>query len=189
MQATRDEIIAIMDQLSRGNMEQLLFYVYSLEADQRYHQTLYEKGLVVDELFEDREQIMEQWETVFTGMVSEQKKRDIYYDQFKWHVFSYNVVPCLQGEEAMAAFDTATKTDCYVFYQNRYGMWKFSGAKNIQATDFSTQQDIYITDVNFKWTYIQTHESQCGPYFYPVLTGGNLSVPKVKRQVQDPTSK
>ena len=98
MQSTRDEIVAIMDQLSEGNLEQLLFYAYTLEADQRYHQTLYEKGLVIDELFENKEQIMEKWETVFTGMVSEQQKRDIYYDQFKWHVFSYNVIPCLESK-------------------------------------------------------------------------------------------
>lgn len=169
MQTAREKIEAIMDQLTQENMELLLSSAEALEAVQRYEQMLHEKGAVMTELFEDREEIMGKWETVFTGMVSEQQKRDIYYDQFKWHVFSYNVIPCLQGEEAMAAFNTVTKTDCYVFYQNRYGMWKYSNAKNLQATDFTTQQDMYITDVNFKWTYIQTHESQCGPYFYPVF--------------------
>lgn len=30
------------------------------------------------------------------------------------------------------------------------------------------QQDIYIFDKAFTWTYVHTHESMCGPYFYKV---------------------
>jgi len=25
--------------------------------------------------------------------------------------------------------------------------------------------DIFVTDINFRWTYVHTHEKCCGPYF------------------------
>ena len=30
--------------------------------------------------------------------------------------------------------------------------------------------DIYLFDESFKWTYVNTHESMCGPYFFMVKT-------------------
>ena len=44
----------------------------------------------------------------------------------------------------------------------------YTNAKSVVSTDFDSEQDIYIFDRNFSWTYVHTHESMCGPYFYKV---------------------
>ncbi|WP_429351212.1 DUF4275 family protein [Paenibacillus sp. 4624] len=45
--------------------------------------------------------------------------------------------------------------------------WLICCEKQIKA-DFDEQQDIYIFDKAFTWTYVHTHESMCGPYFYKI---------------------
>jgi len=30
--------------------------------------------------------------------------------------------------------------------------------------------DIYLFDESFKWTYVNTHEVMCGPYFFMLKT-------------------
>lgn len=38
-------------------------------------------------------------------------------------------------------------------------------AGRLTACLFESEQDIYIVDRNFDWTFVKTHESYCGPYF------------------------
>ena len=36
-----------------------------------------------------------------------------------------------------------------------------------KTKDFNKEDDIYIVDKYFTWTYVNTHERDlCGPYFY-----------------------
>jgi hypothetical protein len=30
---------------------------------------------------------------------------------------------------------------------------------------FADQQDVYLVDKHFTWTFVHTHEAECGPYF------------------------
>jgi hypothetical protein len=45
-------------------------------------------------------------------------------------------------------------------------VFEYNNASDIVASDFDYEQDIYLFDKNFTWTYVYTHESMCGPYFY-----------------------
>ncbi|RPK29564.1 hypothetical protein EDO6_00187 [Paenibacillus xylanexedens] len=44
----------------------------------------------------------------------------------------------------------------------------YENANQVIAADFDSEQDIYIFDRAFTWTYVYTHESMCGPYFYKI---------------------
>ncbi|WJQ13241.1 DUF4275 family protein [Geobacillus stearothermophilus] len=39
-------------------------------------------------------------------------------------------------------------------------------AENLRAEDLRREHDVYVVDPQFTWTYVQTHEYYCGPYFY-----------------------
>jgi Domain of unknown function (DUF4275) len=38
-------------------------------------------------------------------------------------------------------------------------------ANKIKAEDFIDEEDVYVVDREFKWTYVKTHEEEYGPYF------------------------
>ncbi len=112
------------------------------------------------------------WEENFADHMSNEEKKAIYlYDNdgacgYLWHLFSYEKRPCLIGEEADKAFNCEEKKACYVFYQHSDYAMIVEGADMVNASDFMDESDIYITDKEFNWTYVKTHETGwCGPYF------------------------
>jgi hypothetical protein len=127
---------------------------------------LKDKGILVTELVNKGEDLRKKWEGQFANSISSQEKKSIYFDQFLWHVFSYKKLPCLTEEEAMNAFHNETKNVCYVFYQNDHHAYMLTNAENLRAEDLRDEHDVYVVDQHFQWTYVQTHEWFCGPYFY-----------------------
>lgn len=106
-----------------------------------------------------------EWERVFAGGLDADEKENIHFEQFSWHIFSFKRTPCLSGKQAVEAFQQEEKKACYIFYQ-QYDFASFiADAAHLTAEDLEDEQDIYIVDMDFKWTYVVTHESQCGPYF------------------------
>jgi len=58
------------------------------------------------------------------------------------------------------------KKSCYIFYQHSDFAIIIEEADTVNASDFMNEFDIYITDKEFSWTYVRTHETGwCGPYF------------------------
>lgn len=108
------------------------------------------------------------WEETFTGNLSNTKKSKIYLNQYLWHIFSYQQVEHLSEQEAIVAFNTIKKNECFAFYQNRDKAIKLINSKDIKAKDFENENDIYIVDKNMNWTYVNTHEFYWGPYFYKI---------------------
>ena len=130
------------------------------------------KNIKVTELPQKREQLRRQWESHFANHLSEKEKKAIFlYDNdgasgFLWHVFSYETKECLVGENAEEAFNSEMKSQCYVFYQHEEDAFILENASNLLAEDLSGEEDIYITDKGFNWTFVTTHETGlCGPYF------------------------
>ncbi len=86
-----------------------------------------------------------------------------------WHIFSWGLKgdnQYLVGDEARSSYDMIEKTNA--FYINWFDddlahevTWNLHSAKALD--DFV---EVYVVDKDFKWTYIKTHESDCGPYFY-----------------------
>jgi hypothetical protein len=117
-----------------------------------------------------------QWDTLFSSLVPEQVKRSTmhYSDQFKWHVFSFDLLKAQHGSHARKAFDMQKKTLLYMFFQYGEQAFHIKNADLLNAEDldmlseYSTldNADIYIFDPLSKWTYVKTHEESCGPYFY-----------------------
>ncbi len=38
----------------------------------------------------------------------------------------------------------------------------------LKSSDFDMDPDVYVFDPFNRWTYVHTHEAQCGPYFYKI---------------------
>jgi hypothetical protein len=124
------------------------------------------KGIEVIELADKGVELRKKWENKFTDEISLSEKKSIYFDQFLWHVFSYEKLSCLKNEEAMKAFNQEPKKCCYVFYQHHDNAFMINNADKIKAEDFENEHDVYVVDKNFHWTFVHTHEYYCGPYFY-----------------------
>ncbi|NHM30632.1 DUF4275 family protein [Neobacillus terrae] len=116
--------------------------------------------------------LRKQWENNFANHLSNKDKKSIYlfdtgsYSGYLWHLFSYEKKDCLEGERAKAAFNNQPKDNCYVFYQHSDYALFLENTSMLNTDDLINEQDIYIVDKGFNWTYIQTHETGwCGPYF------------------------
>ena len=83
---------------------------------------------------------------------------------FLWHVFSYEKRKYLKKSDI--AFNKESKQSCYVFYQNSDDAYILENASSLNANDFLNEEDVYVVDKGFNWTYVRTHETGwCGPYF------------------------
>ncbi len=111
------------------------------------------------------------WEEVFAGHLSKKEKEQIFLDQFLWHACSWGVTACAAGEEAVALFMQQDKDRCIIFYQFIDKAYSVGNAKNLALTDLPYDSfnmdlnDLYVMDEKQKWTFVMTHEEQCGPYF------------------------
>ncbi|SCG82437.1 hypothetical protein DW1_0829 [Proteiniborus sp. DW1] len=116
--------------------------------------------------------LRKQWEDSFVDHLTTKEKKDIFlldddgFCGYLWHVFSYEKRSCLQGPEAEKAFNNEQKNYCYVFWQHSDYALIIENAKMLNSNDLKEEQDIYVVDKDFKWTYVKTHETLwCGPYF------------------------
>ncbi len=116
--------------------------------------------------------LRKQWEDIFVNHLSDKEKKSIYlYDEdgccgYLWHVFSYEKRKYLKEEQADTAFKKESKQSCYVFYQHLDDAYILEKASSLTAEDFVNEEDVYVVDKEFNWTYVRTHETGwCGPYF------------------------
>ncbi|KUO64487.1 MAG: hypothetical protein APF84_10355 [Gracilibacter sp. BRH_c7a] len=138
--------------------------------------TLKKNGIECIELHHNREENMtetlrQRWKQAFLQGVDVE---NIYLDQCLWHVFSYNRLKSLTGEEASARLDSVGSSTLYVFLDNaRINgpdiCYRLENAASFSHKMLSCYKDVYVMDENFSWTYVRTHEERsCGPYFYHV---------------------
>lgn len=108
------------------------------------------------------------WTKLFASYISADEKKAIGFESYKWHIFSFEKVNALSNSKARYAFNKCQKKKVFVFYQHKGEAFYIENAKLLKSTDFDSDDDIYIFDMINKWTYVHTHESQCGPYFYHI---------------------
>lgn len=124
--------------------------------------------------------LRQRWEESFVGHLNEQEKEGIHLSYshgacgYLWHVFSYEKRDHLEQEQANQAFNNISKHQCYVFYQHSDYAFVIEDAAFIQVEDFLEkddwdEEDMYIVDKDFTWTYVNTHEASCGPYFSEIV--------------------
>jgi hypothetical protein len=162
----RKKINEILDSLPEEELNEVYWSILSVHENYLFTRNLTDKGVLITEKIEEAEDILATWEQTFAKNISEEKKESIYYEQFKWHLFSYEIQDCLKESDAREAFDQVQKDEVYVMYENSPWVFLYKNASKIVAANFDSQQDIYLFDKNLTWTYVHTHESMCGPYFY-----------------------
>jgi argonaute-like protein implicated in RNA metabolism and viral defense len=116
--------------------------------------------------------LRKRWEETFVYHLSEEEKESIFlhgdrsFCGFLWHVFSYERKDCFESEKAEDLFQKQSKNECYVFYQLSDYALLLENASGLIVEDLRDEEDIYIVDKEFSWTYVQTHDSEgFGPYF------------------------
>ena len=110
------------------------------------------------------------WTKLFTASVSKEDRKKVYFEQYRWHLFSYKLLDALTEDDAREAFNREPKTSIYLFEQHSKNAYLVENAHLFKAEDFDHDfipfSDFYLFSPEGKWTYIHTHESYCGPYFH-----------------------
>lgn len=164
----RNEINQLLNSLPEEELNKVYWTVKIIQNQYLFKKNLVDKGVAISENYDESEKIIDKWDNTFAQNISHEIKDAIHYDQFRWHIFSYEQQACLVGEKARKAFDDVIKDEIYVMYQRSPDVYLYKNAKDLTADIFDHEQDIYLFDREFTWTYVHTHESMCGPYFYRV---------------------
>ena len=145
-----------------------------------YEAKFYEQGMNINRLVAT----MEPWEETFPTNIKTVKERwlDAFAEganeaelgrhvlaenNYLWHLFSYKLVPCLTGEAATAAIP---QKNCWQFFCE-YPPADLPRVRAMAYEDIvklPEDLDWYLVDKDFTWTYVHTHEADCGPYFCKV---------------------
>jgi predicted metal-binding protein len=142
--------------------------LYELEwcrLEKELKKDLHNRSMLIQTCEDTADNLKKLWENIFAKTLSKTEKELIHMDQYLWHIFSYKKVNCLENDVARDTFDLCKKTQVYVFFQNEDITYLYQNAAKLKSTDFDMLQDVYVVDKDFKWTYVYTHEAQCGPYY------------------------
>ncbi len=170
-----EKIRAIPDEAERSKQEEMLqeifdkiidWDLYVSEYEYKQHcQEVLSRGVKAISL--DWQTAAAQWDDLFAAKMPQAVRDEIHYEQFKWHIFSYNKLSALQADQARASFNQQEKDTAYVLFQYENRAYRLENASLLKAEDLDVDSnDVYIFDEQRRWTYIHTHELQCGPYFY-----------------------
>ncbi len=113
--------------------------------------------------------VKNQWLDAFAGDVSEADlgKHVLAEGNYLWHIFSWKLVPCLEGGGARDALAALPAGKAYLFYEGKWNDLPYVKPVELPlaANFFEDLHDVYLVDKDFTWTYVHTHEEACGPYF------------------------
>lgn len=125
---------------------------------------LREKGIKIAPA--DAEALKLGWDMAFAA-VEPAALEEIFYDQFRWHLFSYEKLNAKVGDEADKALSQKQVRSVFVFWQHSDEAFELVDAYDLSADDVAKLgNDVYIFDPDGCWTYVKTHEASCGPYFF-----------------------
>ena len=107
-------------------------------------------------------EVNSKWRKKFIGT-----KTAPHIDDYKWHIFSFEVKACIEGEKAIQEYVKQYPCDLYIFNEDLEFGIKCLQTHILPIIDMKDYyDDIYICHHNMKWTYVITHESPfIGPYF------------------------
>ena len=76
-------------------------------------------------------------------------------------------MPCLEGNDARKALAELPDTECYRFYKEYppQDQPRIKAISMAEVPSLPDDLDWYLVDKDFTWTYVHTHEEDCGPYF------------------------
>ncbi len=181
-----EEIEKISDAQERETRTQLIEQIVEKITDYDVHvreyayqqsvHALIERGIILESA--TREPIITKWDYQFDRLVSAEAKKAAkhYTNQFRWHLFSFELLPAVQGDQARTAFNEIEKGELYLFFDYADETYHIKNAHLLTADDVEAlmensslnHSDMYFYDPWNKWTYIKPHEKYCGPYFFKV---------------------
>ena len=115
--------------------------------------------------------VEEKWLMSFAGNVNKESlEKHVYeYGNYLWHIFSWELVDCFRGDDARRAFDEQEYSKAIMFRSgyadNGAIIEDLKETSKISADELDDIDDIYVAAEDFSWTYVHTHEEECGPYF------------------------
>ncbi len=172
-----EEIETLSDEVEKSTRHKLLLNVIDTINEYNNHLSVYDYTLKKQKIIDrgvtfmpltNSRTIKASWSKLFATTVSSIDKKQIGYESYKWHIFSFHKVNALSNTKARQAFNKCKKEKVYVFYQHKEEAYYIENPWLLKSSDFDTEDDIYIFDMNNKWTYVHTHEIDCGPYFYRI---------------------
>ena len=127
----------------------------------------------------DIKEVRDRWLDAFASDVSEADlgKHVLAGGNYLWHIFSWKLVPCLEGDAARQALAEQPDTECQRFFkeyppQDKPRIKRLSMEEALalagQSEDVYQRfhgADWYLVDNDFTWTYVHTHDEAYGPYF------------------------
>ena len=127
------------------------------------------------------EDIVKKWLQAFAADVPKEiiKNHVTASCNFLWHIFGWGKPSFLQGDEARKALDSLSPKQKCILFHNGFSVSgknkiedislcaKLSSLQmdELQKKQVFSKEDIYLVEQDFQWTYVITHESDCGPYF------------------------
>ncbi len=115
------------------------------------------------------DELIEKWLSIFgdrvdKGLIEEYVTS---YGNHLWHLFSWKLVPCLEGDEARTEFNKLEYLKAIKFYDGHSKHIEDISTVSkvsVDELDHDPGNDVYIVAQDFSWTYVRTHEDCCGPY-------------------------
>jgi len=161
--AARQEMLSEIMELTRDYYEHVKEYDYK-----QFCKELVERGIRFTPV-NDRA-TKTKWTKLFAASVPKEKRKEVHFEQYRWHLFSFELLNATTNDEARAAFNREPKDSVYLFWQHTDKAYLVENAHLFKAEDFDHDfipfSDFYLFSPERNWTYIHTHESMCGPYFY-----------------------
>ena len=184
LHSLEDEIEKMTDENERNARAKLIEQIIEKITDYDVHvreyayqqaiQALIDRGIGFELV--DRDPVVTEWDSQFDSLVSAEAKQSVrhYTSQFRWHLFSFALLPAMQGEEARAAFNRMNKQELFLFFDYADEAYKLKNAHLLTSEDVESlrensslnHSDMYFFDPLNRWIYVKPHEEYCGPYFF-----------------------
>ena len=164
--------LKLLDQI----MEKITDYDVHIReyAYQQSMQALIDRGVIFEPI--ERAALVARWDEQFDRLVSPEAKQAAshYTDQFRWHLFSFELLPATKEDAARTAFNEVEKQELYLFFDYATEAYRVKNAHLLTSDDIEAlsenssldMSDMYFFDPANKWTFIRPHEYHCGPYFF-----------------------
>lgn len=119
-----------------------------------------------------KDEFYSKWIAAFAGGVSDEDIQKYVvsseeYNNFIWHVFSWNLIKrgsYLTGKAANMAYSRVDKAGA-VFSRDEGESFREMNDYSASTDSKHESGEFYAVGKDFEWTYISTHECDCGPYF------------------------
>ncbi len=161
--AIRDEYLEEM--LKRADAYERYIEIYDVK------EALKNKGIELEQIY-NIDEIRAKWDNAFTNNITLEQKSEVYFEDFKWHVFSYELLPANKKDDADNMFLEMEKGAAYLFGQFTDECFVISNASYIGMNELELihelLSDFYLFDTNGNWTYIRTHEPNLGPFLHQI---------------------